>query len=107
MNEIDEIRDELILAVENSNTPAEVLKSVKLKNLYKKIGSLPPHSRASYGQAINALKNDIALAIKAKEDSLDSAEIESIDITAPFNLNQSLPQLLPIENIEDIPKPLF
>ena len=98
MNEIDEIRDELILAVENSNTPAEVLKSVKLKNLYKKIGSLPPHSRASYGQAINALKNDIALAIKAKEDSLDSAEIEPIDITAPFDLNQSLPQLLPIEN---------
>ena len=37
MNEIDEIRDELILAVENSNTPAEVLKSVKLKNLYIKI----------------------------------------------------------------------
>ena len=98
MDEMKEIREELLLAVENSNEPAEVLKSTKLKDLYKKIGSLQPEDRASYGQSINALKNDVLSAIKNREDSLDSAEVEPIDITAPFDINQQPPRLFSAEN---------
>ncbi len=98
MDEMNEIREELLLAVENSNEPAEVLKSTKLKDLYKKIGSLQPEDRASYGQSINALKNDVLSAIKNREDSLDSAEVEPIDITAPFDINQQSPRLFSAEN---------
>ena len=98
MEEIKNIREELILAVNDSDNPAEILKSPKLKDLYKKIGSHTPSERANFGQAINSLKNELEKLINEKQDELDSAAIEAIDITAPFDVNQKPLQLLPQQN---------
>lgn len=95
MDEILQVKEELVSAVKNSSEPAEVLRSPKLKTLYKKLGELDAGDRASYGRAINQLKDELTQAVTQKEHELDDATVEEIDITAPFDVNQSPIELLP------------
>lgn len=63
---------------------------LELKNLgqeYAKIKTLPEAERKSFGEKINAKKTAILNAIKEQEELAESADVEPIDLTAPFGEN--------------------
>jgi phenylalanyl-tRNA synthetase alpha chain len=77
-------------------TKSDILKSTELKALYADIPTLDPKDRASFGQQINALKQELE-GMVAKSDEADEV-IEPIDVTAPFGINSDAkPSLLPTE----------
>lgn len=98
MSDIDALRPKLLDEIKSSQTPGDVLKSSELKKLYGLIGKLPAEERAAYGKAINDLRIELEQAVSDKESELESAEIEPIDVTAPWDVNSKLPELLPTES---------
>ena len=63
----------------------------KLNAEYAKIKDVAPEERKSFGEKLNAKKQDLLQQIAAAEAEAESANIEPIDITAPAAPNQSLP----------------
>ena len=64
----------------------------QLKSLgaeYAKIKTLPPEERKSFGEKINQKKQQILDKIAELEAAAEEANIEPIDLTAPFGTNQS------------------
>ncbi|HJM04184.1 MAG TPA: phenylalanine--tRNA ligase subunit alpha [Candidatus Saccharimonadaceae bacterium] len=94
-DDITATRQTLLDRVESSDTPRDVLRAPELKMLYGAIGSLPAEERGAYGKSVNELKVALEAAIQAREAALDSASIEPIDVTAPWDLNSARPALLP------------
>lgn len=95
---VDKIQKKLTQAIAESTSPREVLRSNELKNLYSQLPKLPVNERAAYGQKINTLKKKLETAVSDREAELLSADSEPIDVTAPFDTNSSLPDLLPAQN---------
>lgn len=63
---------------------------LELKNLgreYAKIKTLPETERKSFGEKLNAKKSAILTAIRKQEELSESANVEPIDLTAPFGEN--------------------
>lgn len=54
---------------------------------YAKIKTLPPEERKSFGETMNRKKADLLAQIAAAEAAAESANIEKIDLTAPFAPN--------------------
>ncbi|MBR0431523.1 phenylalanine--tRNA ligase subunit alpha [Candidatus Saccharibacteria bacterium] len=54
---------------------------------YAKIKTLPPEKRKAFGEELNAKKQKILAQIAEAEASAESAEVEKIDLTAPFATN--------------------
>ena len=78
---------------------ADILKAPELKNLYSQIPSLPVEERASFGQAINELKQSFEARIAVAKDT--ETDQEPIDVTAPFDINTSAskrPAFLPVSS---------
>ena len=75
-----------------------MLKAPEFRELYGAIGSLPPEERGAFGKQVNELKIAVEAAIETRENELESADVQAIDITAPWNMNESAPRLLPTEN---------
>lgn len=98
MQDIKDISKKLLELISSSNSPREILKSPELKKLYGVIGTLPPAERGSYGKAINELKVNLETAVVARETELENSLIEPIDVTAPWDKNSKLPELLLTEN---------
>ena len=94
-DDITATRQTLLDRVESSDTPRDVLRAPELKKLYGAIGSLPAEERGAYGKSVNELKVALEAAIQAREAVLDSASIEPLDATAPWDLNSTRPALLP------------
>lgn len=92
---VDQIQKKLTLAIADSTSPGEVLRSSELKGLYARLPKLPAGERAAYGQKINALKKHLEAEIEKREEALQAADLEPIDVTAPFDVNSPLPDLLP------------
>jgi phenylalanyl-tRNA synthetase alpha chain len=74
----------------------DIFKSPELKSLYADIPTLAAEDRASFGQQINALKQNLeAMVAKAEETS---EVVETLDVTAPFDVNATeMPVLLSTE----------
>ncbi|NTW61371.1 phenylalanine--tRNA ligase subunit alpha [Candidatus Saccharibacteria bacterium] len=98
MQDINSVRQILIDKIATSNSPADVLKSPELKKLYSVIGTLPANERGAYGKSINDLKVEIQSAIDSRMDEIDNAAVEPLDVTAPFDINSSLIELMDTEN---------
>lgn len=92
---VDQIQKKLTLAIADSTSPREVLRSSELKGLYARLPKLPVGERAAYGQKINELKKRLEAEIEKREEALQAADLEPIDVTAPFDVNSPLPDLLP------------
>jgi len=103
MEGIDTVRTTLLEQLQSAAQPRDILKATEFKNLYSAIGSLDPSERAAYGKAVNDLKNELEAAIQAKEDALESIAVESLDVTAPWDINGTLPKLLPTEQASQHP----
>ncbi len=65
-----------------------VLRTPELRALFDEIKSLPEDQRADFGQAVNALRDQLTEAIKASQDQVEA--LPAIDITAPFANNTPL-----------------
>jgi phenylalanyl-tRNA synthetase alpha chain len=69
------------------------LESLKkaLKDLgdeYSIIPTLPPTERSAYGKKLNTKKQDLIKKIAQAEAALTDAEVEPLDLTAPFGINE-------------------
>lgn len=95
MQSIDDVRNALLAEVANTDTPRDVLRSPEFKTLYGKLGSLDPSERGAFGKAINELKLTLESAVEAREAALEDETVVSIDVTAPMDINASVPPLLP------------
>ncbi|MCL1876984.1 phenylalanine--tRNA ligase subunit alpha [Candidatus Saccharibacteria bacterium] len=96
---IDDIKSELMVRIEKSANPREVLRANELKNLYSEIPKLPAEERGAFGKKLNELKQELTTAIETREKSLlDGAVVAAIDVTAPMDVNRPLPGLMTADN---------
>jgi phenylalanyl-tRNA synthetase alpha chain len=97
MQGIAEIQNDLLKRVGESQDPREVLKAPEYRGLYSKISSLEPSERGAYGKAVNELKIALEAAVEARIAELEDATVESLDVTAPWDVNSKPVELLPTE----------
>jgi phenylalanyl-tRNA synthetase alpha chain len=114
MTNIDELRTQLLARITNSNEPRNVLKADEIKDLYTVIPTLDPSERGIYGKSVNELKLALEAAVISREAELENNSVEPLDVTAPWDVNTQMPQLLPtaqgtqhpltreLENVVDI-----
>ena len=98
MIDIDKLQADLIRRVGTSTSPTSILKDPELSSLYKQISTLPIDQRGEFGRRVNELKRAIELAIQQRIDESEKIDLPPIDVTAPFDLNSKMPDLLPREN---------
>ncbi|MBP9738546.1 phenylalanine--tRNA ligase subunit alpha [Candidatus Saccharibacteria bacterium] len=96
MEQVQIVREHLLKKLETLEDKRAILKSPELKDLYAKIKDQPEDQRAAYGQAINSLKQELEGLVNNLQPSVSS--LQPIDVTAPFDVNTPLPNLLPTEN---------
>lgn len=89
-------RELLLTRFETLETKSDILKAPELKELFAAIRTTNPDDRAAYGQAVNALSQELRMKVAA--DTLVGQALAPIDVTAPFDTNTSLPALLPSEH---------
>jgi phenylalanyl-tRNA synthetase alpha chain len=83
--------------LENLESKQTILRAPELRALYGKIKEQPEEQRGAFGQAINELKQELEQQI-ADNSKKQIENDKPIDVTAPFDVNASLPELLPTEN---------
>jgi len=99
MEKIESTRKALINKIENAQTieqKKQVLRAPELRALYGLVKEQPEAERAAFGQAVNKLKQEIEAFVATEQDAVQTKA--TIDVTAPFDVNQSLPKLLPTQN---------
>ncbi len=97
MQSIDDVRTTLLAKIAVSDTPRDILKSSEIKDLYSQLVTLDPSERGSYGKAVNELKVTLEAAIVARETALEDKTVQSLDVTAPWDINSDPVKLLPTE----------
>lgn len=96
---IENMKTDLLAKVEASSQPREVLKDPALKELIASISSQPETERAAFGASLNQLKKDLQAAVAKREEQLEDPVVSApLDVTAPWDVNASQPQLLPAQN---------
>lgn len=73
-----------------------VLRAPELKALAAEIPLLKPEARSSFGKELNQLKAELQELVLAASDSTET--LESIDVTAPMDVNAGRSSLLPAED---------
>jgi phenylalanyl-tRNA synthetase alpha chain len=89
MQNIEDVKNRLLSQIADSNSPRDILKDSELKQLYSAISTLPAEQRGAYGKSINDMKMSLESAVSDRESKLENDSVESIDITAPFDINSS------------------
>lgn len=95
MNNITEVREQLLREAATSDTPRSVLRAKELRALYGQIPMLAPDERSEFGRLMNELKQELEQVISAREAELAHVELAPIDVTAPMDVNAPIPPLLP------------
>lgn len=72
----------------------QIIRSKTLGDLNAALRTMPVEERAAYGKALNALRAEVQTWIDTNEQQVK--EKSAIDVTAPFDLNSSVPSLLPV-----------
>lgn len=96
--DVEGVKQSLLEKVALSDSPRDVLKAPEIRELYGVIGSLPAEERGAFGKQVNEVKVAVEAAIEARENELESADVQPIDITAPWDVNSKAPELLPTED---------
>lgn len=97
MENIDQLRAELLGRITTSDQPREILKSDEIKKLYGVIPTLAPNERGAFGKAVNDLKVALEAAVVIRETELEDVSIEPLDVTAPWDINGAELALFPTE----------
>ena len=87
MKEIEQARKVLKEKFENLDEKQTILRSVELKALFDGIKEVAPEKRGEYGKAVNELKEEVKSWVDAEQSKNEEKNLESIDITAPFDVN--------------------
>lgn len=95
--DVEGVKQSLLERVASSDSPRDVLKATEIRDMYSHIGSLPPEARGAFGKQVNELKQALEQAIEAREQALESADVQPLDITAPWDGQTPRPTLLPTE----------
>jgi len=93
MADISQVRETLLARYETLENKSDILKAPELKTLFAAIRDIEPGERATYGQAVNALSEE--LRAKVASEQTQAVEQAPIDVTAPFDINTARPDLLP------------
>lgn len=96
--DIARVAGELHADFEQLEDKRAILRSPKLRSLYDQIKTMPDVDRASFGNEVNLLRQELEGWIHNRTQS--DAVVEPIDITAPFDVNvapDKRPRLLPAE----------
>lgn len=96
MEKITEVRDVLLARYETLKDKREILKAPELKELLASIKDIAPEQRREFGQAVNALSQELKAKVTGELDK--AVELPPIDITAPMDVNAEIPQLLASES---------
>ena len=119
MNQIQQIREEAIQAIERCQSLEEIkkvhgdffAKKGKITSLMSQMRNLSPEERPVFGQQVNELKNELQQAYDAKLEVLNQAAMdqklasEKIDLTLPgidFSFGHVHPLLIVQREIEQI-----
>ena len=95
MIDFQAIKKELLERVSKVEDPRSILKAVELRDLYGEIRKAA--DKASFGAQVNALKAEIERAIQSREAEQSRIELAPIDVTAPMDINATVPDLLPAD----------
>ena len=93
--DIEGVKQSLLEQVASSLAPRDVLKAPEFKELYGVIATLPPEQKGVFGKQVNELKNAVEAAIEARINALETADVQPIDVTAPWDINGTKPKLFP------------
>lgn len=93
---VGSVRTELLARYETLETKSDILKAPELKQLFSRIPTLEPHERASFGQAINALSQELKQLVDSASGTTTARA--AIDVTAPFDVNGTTPEFLKTED---------
>lgn len=94
MVDFNQLRDDLLKRVLEADQPRSVLRAPEFKELYGNIKNVDPDRRAEYGQQVNSLKQAVEQAVAEREEAMEQATLTPIDVTAPMDVNASIPNLL-------------
>lgn len=94
--DIAEMRETLLARFETLEDKREILKASELKDLLGAIKDVAPETRREYGQAVNALSQELKAKVAAETDK--EVKLPPIDVTAPMDVNAPIPSLLSSEN---------
>lgn len=89
------VRTELLERYKSLDKKSDILKAPELKELFSRIPTLESHERASFGQAINTLSNELKALVAAEQNK--EQELPPIDVTAPMDVNAEIPAFLSSE----------
>jgi phenylalanyl-tRNA synthetase alpha chain len=98
MSSTDAVRAELMARIQTSEQPHEILRASELRALADEMKTLPPEDRATAGRKLNELKQELQVAVQARQLALDEVSLVPIDVTAPWGVNEQMPRLLVTEN---------
>lgn len=90
---ISEVRKTLLKQYDALEVKSDILKSSELKSLFSLIPQADASERATIGQQINALQQE--LKHKIADESVDQATLTTIDVTAPMDVNAKMARTLP------------
>ena len=86
-DDIKKARNSLRTKFEKLDDKRQVLRDPELRALYDQIKLVDKNKRAEFGSLVNQLKEEVESWIS--ETKVNSVELPPIDITAPFDINQS------------------
>lgn len=78
-----------------------VLRSSEFRSLFDALKTLPNDQKATYGQAVNQLRQEIEVILAAKANAAEA--LPPIDVSAPMDFNVSKPTLLASESGSEHP----
>jgi len=92
-SDISAVRETLLARVETLDDKSSILRAPELRQLFGAIKDQPADQRGAYGQAVNAVKVELEQIVAASQEVKN--ERSPIDVTAPWDVNSSLPSLIP------------
>lgn len=95
-DQIANVRRLLLERLQASDQPETILRASELKELMAAIRNQPEAERATYGRAVNALREE--LQDKIARSNTNEVKLPAIDVTAPWDVNATRPDFLPVEN---------
>jgi len=101
MKDIAKVAEKLKQQLEQLKDKRAILRAPELRDLYGKIKDVSADEKRAYGQAVNALKQELEQLVEKYEAEAASSDVETIDVTAPFDTNtptDKRPQLLTADN---------
>jgi phenylalanyl-tRNA synthetase alpha chain len=100
MEEVAKVAEKLKVQLKVLKDKRAILRAPELRKLYSGIKEVPNDQKRQYGQAVNALKQELEALIEQHESEAEVTNVTPIDVTAPFDVNVSVsdrPKLLSVD----------